>query len=188
MTSRTEILDVAQQLTQTRSFGGFSFQDVADAVGVRKPSLYHYFPSKDELAVALIQRIRKQFRDWTIYVADRGPLHKLKSYFKMLREYVGAGGRVCTGGSFISSWDTVAPAVRDEVEKLLADQTRWVADVIEAGRRAGAFRAGAVAAAEQAEWVVATTQGALMLSRVQADPERFRAITAQLEAVLTAGE
>ena len=32
---------------QTRSFHGFSFQDIADEIGVRKASLYHHFDSKD---------------------------------------------------------------------------------------------------------------------------------------------
>src|SRR4026207_1976617 len=52
MATREKILDAAQDLIQTRSFHGFSFQDIADRVGVRKPSLYHYFDSKDAIALA----------------------------------------------------------------------------------------------------------------------------------------
>jgi AcrR family transcriptional regulator len=48
------ILDSAQRLTQTRSFDGFSFQDIASEVGVRKASLYHHFESKDDVAVAML--------------------------------------------------------------------------------------------------------------------------------------
>ena len=43
MDTREKILNSAQGLIQTRSFHGFSFQDIANEVGIRKASLYHYF-------------------------------------------------------------------------------------------------------------------------------------------------
>src|ERR1019366_6225857 len=33
----------------TRGFQATSMEDIADAVGLRKPSLYHYFKSKDDI-------------------------------------------------------------------------------------------------------------------------------------------
>ena len=56
MDTRTKILDSAQRLIQTRSFHGFSFQDIADEVGIRKASLYHHFDSKDAVALAVLER------------------------------------------------------------------------------------------------------------------------------------
>ena len=53
MTTKEKILDAAQDLIQTRSFHGFSYQDMADRVGIRKPSLYHHFDSKDAIALAI---------------------------------------------------------------------------------------------------------------------------------------
>ena len=53
---REKILNQPQRLVQTRSFHGFSFQDIADEVGIRKASLYHYFNSKDAVALAVLQR------------------------------------------------------------------------------------------------------------------------------------
>ena len=57
MSTRENILDAAQDLIQTRSFHGFSFQDVADRVGIRKASLYHHFDSKDAVALAVLERL-----------------------------------------------------------------------------------------------------------------------------------
>jgi AcrR family transcriptional regulator len=44
--TRQEILDVAWRLGRERGLGGWSLRDVADAVGMRPPSLYVYFESK----------------------------------------------------------------------------------------------------------------------------------------------
>jgi AcrR family transcriptional regulator len=44
--TRREILDSAWALARERGLGGWALSDVADAVGMRPPSLYGYFASK----------------------------------------------------------------------------------------------------------------------------------------------
>ena len=63
-TTREEILSVTRNLIQTRSYLGFSFQDVADQVGVRKPSLYYHFRTKEELGVNVLNDATDDFRAW----------------------------------------------------------------------------------------------------------------------------
>ncbi|MEP6562532.1 MAG: TetR/AcrR family transcriptional regulator [Nakamurella sp.] len=47
--TRRRILDEAWILARARGLGGWSLRDVADAVGMRTPSLYVYFDSKNAL-------------------------------------------------------------------------------------------------------------------------------------------
>lgn len=58
---REKLLDAAQNLVQDRGFNGVSFQDLADAVGLKKPSVFHHFRSKNELARALMERCRTTY-------------------------------------------------------------------------------------------------------------------------------
>jgi AcrR family transcriptional regulator len=51
--TRAEILDAAWQLARERGLGGWSLRDVAEAVGMRAPSLYGYFPSKNAVFDAM---------------------------------------------------------------------------------------------------------------------------------------
>ena len=51
---RTEILGAATRLFATRGFDGTSVQDVADAVGIKKPSVLHHFESKEALRQAVL--------------------------------------------------------------------------------------------------------------------------------------
>lgn len=50
------ILDVAQELVQTGSYNAFSFNHIAERVGIRKPSVLHHFTNKAALVIAVVER------------------------------------------------------------------------------------------------------------------------------------
>lgn len=51
---QAQILEAATHLMAARGEAGTSLQDVADAVGLKKPSILYHFPSKDALRKAVI--------------------------------------------------------------------------------------------------------------------------------------
>ena len=55
-----QILDLAEMLIQTRSYGAFSYQDIADALGIRKASIHCHFATKAELGAAVAGRYTRR--------------------------------------------------------------------------------------------------------------------------------
>ena len=53
------ILDTTERLIQTRGFNAISYQDISDAVGIKKASIHHHFPTKFGLGTAVIERYRQ---------------------------------------------------------------------------------------------------------------------------------
>jgi AcrR family transcriptional regulator len=53
-TAREEILDAAAELFTTVGYAATSTRRIADAVGMRQASLYHHFPTKDDILDALL--------------------------------------------------------------------------------------------------------------------------------------
>ncbi len=59
---RDRILQQATRLFAQRGYGGTSVQAVADAVGIRKPSLLYWFPSKDALRQQVVEGLLEHWK------------------------------------------------------------------------------------------------------------------------------
>jgi len=60
---RTKILEEATRLFAARGFEGTSVQAIAEAVGVRKPSLLYHFKSKEELRQAVLDQLLTRWNE-----------------------------------------------------------------------------------------------------------------------------
>lgn len=60
---RGEILRAATRLFAERGFDGTALQDIAEAVGVRKPSLLYHFASKEELHQRVLDEVLARWND-----------------------------------------------------------------------------------------------------------------------------
>jgi TetR/AcrR family transcriptional regulator len=77
--SRDKILDVAEVLFARRGFAGVGMREVADAVGLRKSSLFHHFRSKSQLYFEVLGRVleRIQQRLAPVVALRADPVEKL---------------------------------------------------------------------------------------------------------------
>jgi TetR/AcrR family transcriptional regulator, transcriptional repressor for nem operon len=178
--TRQQILRVAGNLIRTRSYLGFSFQDIADAIGIRKPSLYHHFPSKEALGIEVLTEAAHAFRKWAA-ATPSAPGRKLSAYFAMYRNALRAGRGVCPAGALATGWDCIDAQLRDAVRALRETQIRWLTEIFSAANPRARRRAG-----ERAAFVFAACQGALLSARMTGAVEDFDAAIAQVRAAMTA--
>lgn len=179
--TREQILAVARSLIETRSYLGFSFQDVADAVGIRKASLYHHFPTKEALGIAVIREATQLFKNWEA-AKVRTPKDALESYFRMYRNTLKAGSGMCPAGALTPGWDCINEELRQAVQELRNTQVLWLTGVL--GALAPAGRKKGASAASLAAYVFSVCQGALLASRMTGRAEDFDEAIAQLRSSL----
>jgi TetR/AcrR family transcriptional regulator, transcriptional repressor for nem operon len=176
------ILDVAERLVQTRGFNGFSYADIAEALDVTKASLHYHFPSKADLGRRLIERYERTFLAAleAIGAAGGAPREQLKRYVRIyanvLRE-----NRMCLCGMLASDYATLPKAMREEVTHFFDENERWLAGVLEQGRKSGSleFKGPAV---DLARVIVGSLEGAMMLARSYGDASRFDSAAERLIA------
>ena len=178
--TREQILGVARGLIETRSYLGFSFQDVANAVGIRKASLYHHFSTKEALGIAVIRQATQFFKDWDA-ARVRTPKDALESYFRMYRNTLRAGSGVCPAGALAPGWGVINDELRQAVQELRNTQVTWLTGVLGALMPA---RKKGTSVASLAAYVFSVCQGALLSARMTGRVDDFDEAVAQLRSSL----
>ncbi len=148
---RDLILSAATRLIAARGFDGMTVQAVADAVGIRKPSVLHHFPSKEALRQGVIDDMLEH---WSRVLPEilrqagagagspNGPNRSVSRFDALTRELV---------RFFAADPDRARLLVREtldrprEIRRLFAQRVRpWLAILAEAvreGQRAGLYHA-----------------------------------------------
>ena len=65
--TKREIITAALDLFSTQGFEATSISQIADAVGIRKASLYSHFENKQAILDALIQEVLKQYEEHSLF-------------------------------------------------------------------------------------------------------------------------
>ena len=136
-----EIVDGAAALFDDRGYHRVSMEDIAAAVGLRKPTLYHYVRSKDEI----LTLIHREFMDLVITRAEArravemSAAHELLEFMADILELMETHrGHVRV---FFEHHRELPAAARTVVREQRDRYEAMVETVIERGARAGEFRA-----------------------------------------------
>lgn len=183
--TRDRILDLAKDIVLRRSFNSFSYQDLADGVGIRKASIHYHFPSKEDLGVALLERIGDAMRRWANVLSEehRPPEEKLDAFFRVQRRLLDSGDRICVYGVLGAEFNALPARMQAAYSELLEAHQKWLAKILERGREGGVF-AFEGSAEEQALIISSALQGALQIARSSRRPDRYDAVVASLWAGL----
>ncbi len=127
---KNEILDCAQALIQTRGYNGFSYADISNIVGIRKASIHHHFPTKVDLAVAVVERYRNDFNARLLNInTQKNWMSKIRLYAELYQEVLGED-KLCLCGMLASDMETLPDEVKKAVRGFLSDNADWLTKVL----------------------------------------------------------
>jgi TetR/AcrR family transcriptional repressor of nem operon len=179
-----QILDVAEQLVQTRGFNAFSYADVASELKITKAALHYHFATKAELGETLVTRYAARFADalTTVELAHASAPAQLEAYVNLyltvLRER-----RMCLCGMLAADYPTLPIPMQDAVVRFFNDNEAWLVQVLTRGSDEGTLDFTG-SPAETAQMIVSGLEGAMLVARPFGDIGRFQAVADQLLAGL----
>jgi len=136
-----EIFEQATRLFAQRGYSGTSFQDIADAVGLTRPALYHYVKSKDELLAKLVAEITVVAATDIAAIAQRDELSATERLRSLVRHMVRQQGE--QGEPFrllLRSEADLPESIADSYAANRRAVLRSITRVIEEGVALGEFR------------------------------------------------
>lgn len=171
---REKLLNAAQALVQDRGLDAVSFQDLADAVGLKKPSVFHHFRSKDELARSLMTRCRTTYGARYGEVLSREDLNepdKLREIARIFDKGL-RSDHLCLLSSLSQNCNGYSDDLKQEMHETVNLILARYAPVFEAGRQGGTLDFQGTAE-DAATAFLAMLQGLQILARAKGDAEVF---------------
>lgn len=181
-TTSDRILDTALGLIVTGGYNGFSYADIAEAVGIRKASIHHHFPGKADLVEALLVRYRQGIDDAIARLEQGSPdaRHLLQHYIGYWQGCIADGSRpFCLCALLACEIEVLPEKVAAQVRGHFQSLTGAVARAIKRGSADGTLAPSDPPEVE-AEMFVATLHGAMLSARASGDPAVFTTITSHL--------
>lgn len=171
--TKTALMDLAEDILQTKSFSNVTFQTLAKGVGIKKGSVYYHFESKEELGEAILDRAMALLKN-SLKDIEHEPIAKqLHVYTNWFAKHIGAAEKLCPGASFAASWDAVSSGTQEKVKALYQLHKTSLSTIIQRGRDEGEFVTTDLTPEQVSTLVFALLQGGLLASRVSGDKNEF---------------
>lgn len=178
MDTKDQLLSAAREQIQRKGYNGFSYADLANAVGIRKASIHHHFPTKANLGKEVAIQYRHDFMTALRFIeAEKtNNFKKLKSYIQLFRKTLEQDHKVCLCIMLAADHETLPENVRAEVKQFFQENEVWLTRLLLQGQEAGEFdlRAGA---SEMAKSILSALEGAMVIAESLGDPERLGSIS-----------
>ncbi len=171
--TRRRIVERAAGVFNTRGYFGSSMKDLTRETGLEKGGIYNHFVSKEEIALEAFDYaaslMRARFE--AALVGRDGSLDRLFAIVDVLGGLVGdppvPGG--CPVLNTAVEADDTHPALKKRAQEAMTGWLRLVGSIVKEGIRNGEIRTG-TDPRETASVVVATLEGAVMMSRLCDEP------------------
>jgi TetR/AcrR family transcriptional regulator, transcriptional repressor for nem operon len=184
-----QILDLAEMLIQTRGYSAFSYQDIADSLGIRKASIHYHFPSKTDLGTAVVDRYVARFDAALAAIAADQSQPSMAMLDFYVEPYVGLAktpDRVCLCGALAGEILALPPDLQSRVAGFFRTHQEWLTGILKRGVARGEFTLAAPPA-KLARFIFDALQGALLVKRTTGDASQLRDVITLMKLQLRAG-
>lgn len=161
---KEQIVNRATYCIKKHGYDSFSYKDLSDMVGITKATLHHHFPKKEDLGIAVCERIKMNFEDLTNQIDQ---LQEAKEKFIFLMENLPnelGEGDICPISSLQSEYNIIPASMQALITQLCNIEYSLLLDILEAGRADGSFKFSG-SPESMAMVIITAYKGALQYSR-----------------------
>ena len=172
----------AMHLFWEKGYGSTSVADILKSADVNSGSLYHYFPGKQDVLLAVLQMYRDGIGEMLLKPAWEGETDPIERIFRLLGHYRRSIVETdCTYGCPIGSLALEIHEPDPAVRALLVNNFAGWVDAIEGClKNVGPRLPTSVDRRELAQFVLTTMEGGVMLARTYRNVAQFDSCVRQL--------
>ena len=174
-----KILKAADSLMVQRGYSAFSYADISEAVGIRKASIHHHFPTKAGLAVAVLKAHRgKVLQGMEALDAQiENPLARVQAYLQYWEGCIrGKTVSFCVAALMGAEMPALPEELQVEVRLHFDALANWLERTLKAGVKKHVIQLQSTAASE-AQTLMAVLHGSMLTARALGNCEIFKTVT-----------
>jgi TetR/AcrR family transcriptional repressor of nem operon len=181
--TKQRLLDTAQKLFYARSYEDVGVQEICQEAGVKKGSFYHFFPSKRDLTLAILDESWKRYRETMlaqVFARDIPPLKRIErlldSQYRHHKAVKDETGQVlgCPYGNLAGEMSTQDEVIRERLKRIFRDLESPIEQVLEEAMAAGEL--AELDSRATAGAMVAYLEGLTLMAKTWNDPEVVRTL------------
>mgnify|MGYP000350871796 FL=1 len=181
--TRNDIIRIGMELIATQGYSATGIGAVLQEAKVPKGSFYHYFPSKEEFGLAVIDRFAEGYERYLCSFLQEqrvSPLKRLRNYLNAVADAVSLEENGCVRGCLIGSLGQELAAQNEtfrlRLEEIFASWLQCLAANLDQAREFGEVDS-ALDSQSMAGVLLSGLQGALLRAKVQRSAQPIRELT-----------
>ncbi|MBX2847730.1 MAG: TetR/AcrR family transcriptional regulator [Acidiferrobacterales bacterium] len=170
---KTQLKNVATDAIQRKGFTELSFRTLASDVGIKSASVHYYFPRKQDLANALIEKYAEDFELLLDNIdSDKVKLRDKLDGFVAIFERVLKDEKFCLCGMLAAEVETLDEEGRLLLSRYFQLSEGWLSSVLKTGKDELATN---ITPKKLARIILSGLEGAILLDRVDRSKTRLLA-------------
>lgn len=171
--TRKQALQLGNHYLLSLGYNGFSFQTIADELGIKKASLHYHFASKEDFGLALIAEHDRHFKIFTEKVQNLSSTQKLDRLIKIFSTIAKDNKKICPLGVFCTDFNTLSDGMCKSLAVFYKRQRKWLIETLRTGVKAREFKKN-LDVDLAADLFMSTVQGGLQIARLHGGASAFR--------------
>jgi TetR/AcrR family transcriptional regulator, transcriptional repressor for nem operon len=176
--ARQRLIEAARDVIFAHTYEGVSVDELCAAAGVNKSSFYHFFPSKQALVLAAIDRQWQWFEETVLaptFLDASPPQDRILRFFDQVVERQQEQKRTCghmngcPAGNLTLEMSTLDELIRSRVDRFFREWLCYFERSLRDAKRLGIAPA-TLDTAQTAEALLAYFEGVMLLAKGRNDP------------------
>lgn len=173
-TTKQRLLETGLTLLLKQGYNHLGIQELLAATGTPRGSFYHYFGSKEDFALQVIDRYMEEVHaglEACVTDTSLRPLERARRFFELSRDKYATDGYLgCMLGGLGQELAGVSDTFAAKIEWCFSEVTRYIAMALDDARQSGDLPAD-TDVDEMASLLLNCWEGAALRSRLWRDPE-----------------
>lgn len=142
MSTRSDLLASAEILLRTKGYAAFSYADLAEEIGIKKASIHHHFPTKEGLAIAIVESYLFRFKSQleSINAENAGIIDRLSAFALMFAKS-SESSLLPLCGALAAELLALPESLKEMTRDFFEIHLNWLQENIVKGQEAGELKA-----------------------------------------------